>query len=225
MFAFGCATTSEEQYLAYAAPTIERLREPSSLAMRRHGFDTIHAPYNEMLAEAGRRADLEALVLLHQDVSISDRRFIARARAVLAADERVAVVGAAGACNGATLAWWEGDRRTGRVESPALVSGGATVDHARGIREVEAIDGIVIVLSAWAVRALRFDPAIGPFDGYDADICLQARSCGRRVVVADFRGVAHHVRGASFFDRARWVRGEVALRRKWDPAVGEVGAG
>lgn len=216
MLAFGCATTSEQEYFACAAPTIERISEPSSLALRRHGWDSIQEPYNDMLTEAGRHRDLEALVLLHQDLSIADPHFAARVRALLAADERVAVIGAVGARNVPGLAWWEGDCLTGRVETPCLVPGGTVVDHARGVREVDAIDGILIVLSAWAVRELRFDRALGPFDGYDADICLQARARGRRVVVGDFRGVAHHV-GDDSFHRARWTRGATALRRKWDP--------
>ncbi len=216
MLAFGCATTSAEEYFAYAAPTIERVAESDSLIMRRHGFGTIHEPYNEMLAAAGERDDLEALILLHQDLSIGDPYFAERVRALLAADERVAVIGAAGARNVRSLAWWEGDDPAGRVESPRLVPGGSVIDHARVNREVEAVDGILIVLSAWAVRELRFDPAIGPFDGYDVDICLQARSLDRRVVVGDFRDVAHHVRGDSFFDRERWTRGAIAVSRKWD---------
>lgn len=219
MLAFGCATTNEAEYLAYAAPTTERLSETSSLIMRRHGYDSIHEPYNDMLAAAGERDDLEALVLLHQDLSIGDPHFTERVRAVLAADERVAVVGAVGARNVTGLAWWEGDSLTGRVESPRLAPGGTVIDHSRGIREVDAIDGILIVLSAWAVRELRFDRALGPFDGYDVDICFQARAKGRRVVVGDFREVAHHVRADAFFDRARWTRGATALSRKWEPSL------
>jgi len=218
VLAFGCATTSEEEYFSYAAPTIERMSESSSLVMRRHGYDSIHEPYNEMLTEAGAIPDLEAVVLLHQDVSIADPHFTERVRAILAADQSVAVIGAAGARNAPGLAWWEGDSLTGRVDSPQLVPGGTVVDYSRGIREVDAIDGILIVFSAWAARELRFDPAIGPLDGYDADICLQARAGGRRVVVGDFRGVAHHVHDDSF-DKLRWTRGAIALRRKWDPSI------
>lgn len=187
--------------------------------MRRHGYDSIHDAYNDMLAAAGRRDDLEALVLLHQDVSIGDSHFAERVRGVLAADERVAVVGAVGARNVSGLAWWEGECLTGRVEGPRLAPGGKVIDYSRGIREVDAIDGILIVLSAWAVRELRFDKSLGPFDGYDVDICFQARASGRRVVVGDFREVAHHVRHESYFDRERWTRAAVAFGRKWDPGL------
>jgi hypothetical protein len=220
VLAFGCATTSDEQYLAHAVPTIERLSEESSLLMRRHGQRTIHEPYNEMLDEAATRDDLEAVVLLHQDVSIDDPHFAARVRALLAADERIAVIGVVGARRPRGLAWWEGEAAAGTVASPCLTpTGDAAVDYGIAAREVEAVDGIVLVLSAWAARDLRFDPALGPFDGYDADICLQARALGGRVVVGDFPGVAHHVDGDAFFDRDRWVRGSVALSRKWDPAI------
>lgn len=215
MLAFGCATTDEQEYLSHAAPTIAALAEDDSVTMRRHGYDSIHEPYNEMLAEAGRHDDLEALALLHQDVSIGDTHFAARVRSVLAADERVAVIGAAGARRVRGLAWWEGDTLTGRVESPRVVPGGLTLDHARGVREVDAVDGILLVLSAWAVRELRFDRSLGPFDGYDVDLCMQARARGGRVVVADFRGVAHHA-GPDSFDRQRWTRGAVALNQKWE---------
>jgi hypothetical protein len=213
MIAFGCATTDEEEYRRRAAPSIARLAEPSSLLMRRHGFDSIHAPYNEMLAEAAGRNDLEALVLIHQDLSIDEDGFLAKVRGLLATRPEVAVIGAAGARGVRGLAWWEGDCR-GRVHAPVLVPGGGTSVYSHGHHEVESVDGMLLVLSAWAVRELRFDRGIGPFDGYDMDICLQARERGRRVLVADVE-VSHYVRYESFFDRERWIEGAVALQRKW----------
>jgi hypothetical protein len=213
MIAFGCATTDEEEYRHRAAPSIARLAEPDSLLMRRHGFDSIQAPYNEMLAEAARHADLEALVLLHQDLSIDDDDFLARVRGLLAARPEVAVIGAAGARRIRGLAWWEGECH-GRVRMPVLTPGGARSVYSPGNHEVESVDGMLLVLSAWAVRELRFDPGLGPFDGYDMDVCLQARERGGRVLVADVE-VSHYVRYESFFDRERWIRGAVALQRKW----------
>jgi GT2 family glycosyltransferase len=58
--------------------------------------------------------------------------------------------------------------------------------------EVDSIDGIVIVLSPWAVRELRFDESLGSLHGYDFDICMQARAAGKKVVTADFRAIHHH---------------------------------
>lgn len=221
MIAFGCATTSEEEYLAYAAPAVERHAEPGSLTMRRHGYDSIHEPYNEMLVEAASRDDLEAVVLLHQDLTIEDESFLAKVRAILAASEEVAVIGVAGAREVRGLAWWEGESY-GAAHSPRLVPGGSHLQYSYGAFEVESVDGLLLVLSAWAARELRFDHELaGPLDGYDMDLCLQARARGGRVVVADL-AVSHHVAYEGFFDRRRWVEAAVALQRKWalDPMPG-----
>lgn len=215
MIAFGCATTSEEEYLAYAAPSVQRIAEPDSLTMRRHGYDSIHQPYNEMLAEAAGHEELEAVVLLHQDLTIEDESFVAKIRAILAASEDVAVIGVAGARGVRGLAWWEGESY-GAAHSPRLVPGGSHIRYSHGAFEVESVDGLLLVLSAWAARELRFDRELaGPLDGYDMDLCLQARARGGRVVVADL-AVSHHVAYEGFFDRGRWVEAAVALQRKWE---------
>jgi len=215
MIAFGCATTSEEEYLAHAAPSVQRVAEPDSLPLRRHGYDSIHEPYNEMLGEAAAHEDLEAVVLLHQDVSIDDPDFLAKVRMILAASPEVAVIGAAGSRKPPGLAWWEGDASYGHLDSPLLVPGGSTFHYSDGAHEVDAVDGLLLVLSAWAARELRFDRDLaGPLDGYDVDLCLQARARGRRVVAADFLH-RHFVSYGRFFDRRRWVEADVALRHKW----------
>lgn len=214
VISFGCATTDEREYRAYAAPTIEKLSERDSLLMRRHGYDSIHEPYNEMLEQAAEHEDLEAVVLLHQDVSIEDGFFLAKVRALLAASDDVAIIGSAGARDVTSLAWWEGSNR-GRVESPTMVPGGNFEIYSRGNTEVDSVDGLLLVFSAWAARELRFDRDLaGELDGYDADICLQARACGRRVVVGDFK--VFHYTQRDFLDHRRWVRAAVALQRKWD---------
>lgn len=229
MIAFGCATTSEEEYLAYAAPSVQRVAEPGALLMRRHGHDSIHEPYNEMLAEAATHDDLEAVVLLHQDVSIDDPDFLAKVRTILAASSEVAVIGVAGSRNPPGLAWWEGDSFYGHLDSPLLVPGGSSFHYSDGAHEVDAVDGLLLVLSAWAAQELRFDGDLaGPLDGYDLDICLQARARGRRVVAADLLH-RHFVSYDRFFDRRRWIEAEVALRRKWEldpmPSPREAAAG
>jgi len=216
MIAFGCATLSDEEYRVYAGPSIERLAEPGALVMRRDGFNSIQEPYNEMLAEASTHEDLEAVVLLHQDVSIDDDDFLAKVRAILAASDEIALVGTMGATGVHGLAWWEGETHRGNVDSPVMVPGGVRIRHSRGAHEVEAIDGMLLVFSPWAAAELRFDEELsGPLDGYDVDICMQARARGRRVVVGDF-DVAHYAL-EDFLDRERWVRAAIALQRKWSP--------
>jgi GT2 family glycosyltransferase len=189
------------------------LAESGSLVLRRHGYDSIQEPYNEMLAEVASHEDLEAIVLLHQDVLIRDALFLDKVRALLAASDEIAVIGSAGARDlRGGLAWWEGSCR-GRIESPVMVHGGSVETYSHGNFEVEVVDGMMLVLSAWAARRLRFDPDLRPLDGYDADICLQARARGRRVVVGDFH--VEHFAKRDFLHHRRWVRAAVALRRKW----------
>jgi hypothetical protein len=214
MIAFGCATTDEDEYRTHAQPGIARAAEPNSLVMRRHGYDCIHDPYNEMLDEAAAHDDLEALVLLHQDLSIDDDAFVAHVRGLLAASSEIAIAGTVGGRGAPGLAWWEGESH-GYVEAPELVPGGVRLQYSHGAHEVDSVDGMLLVLSPWAVRELRFDRGLaGALDGYDLDICLQARERGKRVVAYGF-GVSHHVRYETFYERGRWVRADVAVRRKW----------
>lgn len=218
MIAFGCATTSEREFRAHAGPAIERVAEADSVLMRKHGYDSIHEPYNEMLEQVAGREDLEAVVLLHQDLSIEDDDFMAKVRGVLAASPDIAIIGVAGARDVPGLAWWEGSESHGHFDSPILVPGGSRMVYSRGVHEVDSVDGMLLVLSAWAARELRFDAELaGALDGYDLDICLQARARGRRVVAGGLE-VSHYTTYEGFFDRRRWVRAAVALQRKWELA-------
>jgi hypothetical protein len=223
MIAFGCATTSETEYRAYAAPSIERVAEKDSLLMRRHGYDSIHEPYNEMLDQAAQRDDLEAIALLHQDLTIDDDDFVARIRGIMAASSEIAIIGNVGARDAPGLAWWEGDSR-GSIDSPLLVPGGSHQVYSHGVHEVDSVDGMLLVLSAWAARELRFDSELaGPLDGYDMDICLQARARARRVVAGELR-VSHYNTYEGFFHRSRWIAAAVALQRKWPDAFPRTGS-
>jgi hypothetical protein len=214
MIAFGCAITREDEFAAYAEPGVERVAEPDSLVMLKRGHGCIHDPYNEMLAEAGEREDLEALVLLHQDLSIDAEDMLARVRGLLATSSEIAIMGTIGARDVAGLAWWEGEPH-GYVMAPRLVPGGTRLHYSDGAHEVDSVDGMLLVLSPWAVRELRFDRALaGALDGYDLDICLQAREQGKRVVATGF-GVSHHVTYDEFYDRQRWIEAAAAVQRKW----------
>jgi hypothetical protein len=80
--------------------------------------------------------------------------------------------------------------------------------------DVDAVDGIVLCLSPWAVRTLRFDESLAAdFHGYDIDLCFQARHHGRRVVVVDL--AAEHEHRALFEDAAAWARNELRFQQQW----------
>jgi GT2 family glycosyltransferase len=89
--------------------------------------------------------------------------------------------------------------------------------------EVDTVDGLLLVLSPWAVRNLRFDESLGRFHGYDLDFCLQARAAGRKVVTADLK-IVHHHSLELLDDPEPWMDAYVRLIEKWDGRFPQLGA-
>jgi hypothetical protein len=197
-------------------------KEPDSEVYAFAAVGSIPRSYNLLLEAANRREDLEALVLVHPHVEITDRDFCAKVREALS-DPDVAVVGSIGATGVRTIAWWEGAVRTGPVihhygehgggELPAFAW--AQPDAAPG--EVEVVDGFLMVLSPWAVRNLRFDEGLALGHGYDLDFCMQARAHGRLVITADLRCIYHHsLELVGEKELELWVEAHIHTARKWD---------
>ena len=207
MIAFAACVGSADKFRHYALPGIRLAAEPDSLVAEAATDRSIFAAYNEVLDAVGGRDDLEALVLLHEDTEIVDPGLGAKLRHRLS-DPGVAVVGPIGARAVTSLRWWEGEGR-GRVRETR-----GLVDFGGGVHDVDVLDGLMLVLSPWAVRTLRFDEErFSGFHGYDADICLQARAAGRRVVV-DELAVVHHTKGG-YGDEAAFRRADELWRAKW----------
>jgi GT2 family glycosyltransferase len=208
VIAFATVVGSEEKFRRCALPGLRLAAEPDSVVAEVDEADSIFAAYNEVLDALAPRADLEALVLLHEDAEIVDPGFCAKLRARLAAEPDVAVVGVVGARRVTSLAWWEGEC-FGRVRETR-----GLIDFGGGTHDVEALDGLLLALSPSAVRELRFDAErFHGFHGYDADVCFQARAAGRRVLV-DELAVVHHTKGG-FGDEAAWRAADAAWRAKW----------
>lgn len=233
MIAFGAPVTRPEDYQRFAGPGIERAREPDSVVWPNSSAGSIFRAYNLLLEQAASNDELEALVLLHQDVEIVDPDFCTKARDALR-DPEVGVAGCVGGLDARSMAWWEGSvtwasfthryYEHGGGELPAFAMHPdrfAPPAYAR-TGEVDTVDGLLLVLSPWAVRNLRFDESLGRFHGYDFDFCLQVRAAGRKVVTADFR-VVHHHSLELLDDPELWVEASVRLIGKWEqrfPAVG-----
>jgi Glycosyltransferase like family len=226
MIIYGCAVTDGETFARCAEPGIRRVTEGAGDAemLAQPSAGTIFRNYNLLCDQAAARDDLEALVLVHQDVEIADPGMSAKLRRALA-DPDVAIVGCAGAVGVRSLAWWEGSIVWAAVTQRYEELGGGEVEgvswradaappYTRA-GEVDAIDGCLIALSPWAVRNLRFDEALGSSHGYDVDICLQARAAGKKVVADDLR-VVHHHSLELLGDPEEWVRAHVALADKWE---------
>jgi hypothetical protein len=85
---------------------------------------------------------------------------------------------------------------------------------------VGGIDGVLIAMSAWAVRELRFDESFGGLlHGYDFDICAQARAAGRKVTTADLR-LLHHHSIKLIDDIDDWVQAYIKVAEKWSAENG-----
>lgn len=211
MIAFGTAIAGERQYEELALPGIERAREPDSLVLTRTGLPIARA-YNGILDEAAAVPDLEALVLLHQDLELSDSSLPARARRLFS-DRSVGLAGPLGA-RGAEPHLWLGPKKEmfGVVSSPTLER-----RFSSGAHEVEGVDGALMVLAPWAVRAVRFgEPADGAFHGYDVDISMRVRALGGRVLCEDIP-YFHHRQPKHDFEAHR--RAGIGLGRAWDPKL------
>jgi hypothetical protein len=209
VIAFAACVADDAKFTNFARPGLRRAMEPGSPFAELTTTTSIHEAYNEALEHFATVDDLEALVLLHEDVELFDPNFCTTVRAALA-DEDVAVVGAIGARGVWSLAWWEADEMVGAVAEPR-----GTAHHGFAEPDVDTVDGLLLVLSPWAVRNLRFDTdTFTGFHAYDLDICLSARAAGKRVIVADLP-LMHHTKGG-YGDKEAWKAADVALRAKWN---------
>jgi hypothetical protein len=207
VIAFAACVGSPDKLSRFAAPGLHRAMEPGCVFAELTTERSIHEAYNEALEHFAGYEELEALVLLHEDCELLDPDFCDRVRAALA-DPTVAIAGPVGARGVNGLAWWEGEIVGRAAETRGVVEGDLSD------RDVDALDGLLLVLSPWAVRTLRCDVAtFTGFHAYDVDLCFQARREGRRVVTAPL-SVFHHTKGG-YGDPAAWQAADAAFRRKW----------
>ena len=207
MIAFAACVGTQATFDRYARPGLAACAEPGS-PVAEIETDSIFAGYNEALEHFATLPFLEALVLMHEDVQLRDLAFCSKIRALFASDPSIAIAGVIGARGVRSLCWWEGEMR-GRVRETR-----GLIDRGAGRHDVDVLDGLLLVLSPWAVRELRFDSErFHGFHGYDADICLQARAAGRRVVTEDL-DVVHHTRGGIGDGEDFW-RADGLFRAKW----------
>jgi hypothetical protein len=217
MILYGVCVGSREKYERLALLHLRPCLEHGGRVIELEQQSSIFSAYNEILEAAAAEPDLDGLVLLHDDVEILDADVGDRLRAVFA-DERVAVAGVIGARNQRALAWWHFDV-VGHVRERLLPSG--VVEETRGMpdtgtHDVDTVDGIFLALSPWAVRNLWFDMKhFQGFDGYDSDICAQARAAGKRVVVTDVDVIHNRREHTVYRDFGSFRRADYTWRSKW----------
>jgi Glycosyltransferase like family len=224
MIAFGSYIVDPEAYRRYAEPGIRLAMEPDSEVVTFAHTGSPSRSSNLLIDHVAGRDDLEALVLVHPHTEIVDPDLCSKVRSRLA-DPEVAVVGCAGATGVKNLAWWEGEMVCGLVtlrypehgsgEVPAFI----WAQHGSPPAEVDAVDGMLLVLSPWAVRNLRFDESLSDGFGFDLDFCFEARAAERKVVVAEFC-VVYHRSVEVLSDPQLWVHAHMQLAEKWESRWG-----
>lgn len=202
MIVYGCCVGSWAKFQQYVAPRTEGRR-----VLTKSGYPGIVRAYNELLDEVQAYEDLEALVLLHDDLELVDPDAEAKLVAPLV-DPDVALVGVAGG-GGAELYWWNhapvGHQRTDR----------RLIDFGPREGDVTLVEGSVLVLSPWLVRTLRFDPRFEHWHGYD-EIGMQVHAAGKRAVVVDVDTHHHNQEGYLSEESAAQCRlANQLYRDKW----------
>ncbi len=236
MIVFGCAITESETYERCAGPGIQLAREPDSRVLVHNATGSLFRNYNILLDQVAQLNDVEALVLLHQDTEIVDPDFCDKVRAAIA-DPMVAIFGCVGSIGARNIAWWEGsvtwasfthrypEHEFGGGDFPAFTW---DLEHRPAFAEtgeVDNVDGFLLGLTPWALANLRFDESLGKIHGYDADLCLQAREAGRKIVTADLK-VVHHHSLELIGDPETWIEAHIRVAEKWDgrvPTISEEG--
>lgn len=225
MIAFASAITKPEVYERCAAKGFALAAEPDSVVIPLGATGSIFRSYNLLLDQARELDDLECLVLVHQDAEITDPEFCAKLRAALA-DPEVAIAGCAGGTGQHSIAWWEGAvvwasfahryDELGGGEIPAITFPGGDAPSFARTGEVDGIDGVLIAMTPWAIRELRFDEDLGGLlHGYDFDLCAQARAAGKKVVTADLQLIHHHSIDL-IDDIDAWIDAYIRVGAKWD---------
>jgi len=199
---YGCCVGSWDKFNRYVAPYTAGRR-----LIVKFGYSGIVRPYNELLDTARGYDDLEALILLHDDLEFIDPEAEKKLVAPLV-DPNVALVGVAGG-GGESIYWWNHEP-VGHQRTDVRL-----IDFGPREGDVTLIEGSVMVLSPWLVRNLRFDPRFTWFHGYD-EIGMQVKAAGRRAVVVDVDTWHHNQEGYADEHSAEQCRVAAELyREKW----------
>lgn len=205
---YGICVGGRPIYQQVTEPAI-RAVDPDAKILTVDRPSSIFKGYNLILERARQRYDGAGVVLMHDDLELRDPQTAQRLRAALTEPD-VAAVGLIGGRGVRDMPWWKADEFIGRACDPFAERVMATAEG-----DVDALDGILLALSPWAVEHLRFDERrYRGFHGYDADICAQARAAGKRVVAVSL-DTFHHARSIVGSESHGWHCALYTWRLKW----------
>lgn len=219
MIYFGTCVGFPDKFRKYAVPGVQASMDEAYgyLARKSDGKD-LFPVYREIMYAAGGVEGLEALVLLHDDLEIRDSAFAKKIRTVFQ-DPEVAIIGCIGAKAVTSMNWWEGQGR-GYVEDGR--NGRTVVDFGfpeGDPCEVDTVDGMLLILSPWAIQNLTLPAEYYGFHGYPEELCFQARAKGKKVVVTRL-DVFHHTQGGIVGGSEGYNRSDGLFRSRYFPTNG-----
>lgn len=200
---YGCCVGD---WYRFARNVAQRIN-PARTILAISGQRSIAVAYNTIL-DAFAARDVDAVILLHDDLEITDPDAEAKFLAEME-DPAVMLVGVAGGDGQHGLAWWN-HSPVGHQQTDAM-----NIDFGPRRGDVTLLEGSILAFSPAALRAVRFDPQFPGFHGYD-EIGMQAAQLGR-VVVADVD--SHHHSAMGFKTAAShedWLGSDRLYRGKWN---------
>jgi len=197
VIAYGCCVGS---WAKFAANVIPHVRGAQVIALS--GQTSIAATYNKILVSL-RGQSVDALVLLHDDLEITDPDAESKIHATATTHAVSGVVGSSG--DSPSLAWWDLGCDGYQLTDSAGVG-------SRNFGSGNTVDGSILILSGWAVRSLWFDERYSGFHGYDVDLCRQLTGVG----IVDL-ATHHHTTLGWKSDEVRdsWEQADSVYRDKW----------
>lgn len=202
-FAYGCCVGSWSKFNKNVLGSVPADR----LLFATSGNTGIVKAYNGILEMARHHADLDGLILLHDDLEMFDPHAEFKFSAALT-EPGVELVGVAGG-GGSSLYWWEHNPVGHQLTDVMFIDFGARTG------DVTLIEGSCMVLSPWVIEHVRFDSRFTGFHGYD-EIGMQVKAMGKRVVVADVDTHHHNPMGyRSEKSAVECRRANELYREKW----------
>lgn len=163
MFVFGVCIDAQEVFDRHCLPAIAAFGGTDATLITSTD-KPIASTYNEMLQASLGMEHVEALVLLRQDVEITDPRFLSKVRRAFDADPCLAIIGPR------------------LPDAPGHGPRPGATSSADSTADVDSVDDTCMILRPHLAARLRFDDAsFTGASGFDVDFCFRAREQGFRV--------------------------------------------
>lgn len=232
---YGCVVGWWDEFMQHIVPQVGDRRvygdgeQPNRPLIALSNQPAIAPAYNIILDAFWKQygSDLEAVILLHTDLEITDPQGEAKIVAALQEPD-VALVSVEGGDGDRGTEWWACNPLGHQyldsmvIDFAAQIPGAETgPPHRTKPRarsgDVEVLEGSILAFSPWAIENLRFDedcPAA--YHSYD-EVCFQAIAAGKRCVVVDVE--THHFTNGAYKGQKSiddWRIGNEWSRKKWN---------